>query len=284
MRLAVGVVLFNPSIQNLRNINNYAGNVEMVYIYDNSEYSSLEKIEQILEEKDYVYFFNKSNDGISKSFNTIFDEAEKDNAEMVILLDQDTIVPLNFIENVQRGIQDNPNNDFYCANVCFEKEFMVTENTDIDFCITSGSIISITYFKQLDGYDENYFIDGIDRDFCFKVRISNGKILCLKEAMIYQVLGDGKKNPFGIYEHSGIRNYYIYRNRLYFLNKYKEHLNIISIIRWKYLSILKQRLSILFFEKNKLEKFHFLRNAKKDFKIGNMGKISVNVDKKSCEG
>ncbi|MFI3685946.1 glycosyltransferase [Vagococcus fluvialis] len=276
-KYAVGIILYNPSEENFDNLVNYTKKFNKIYIYDNSKDNNSKKIESILVDKNYTYFFNGLNEGISIPFNKMIQESKKENCDYFLMMDQDSYFNSQNIEFLVSEVERNTDNNsvLFCPNIFFNgtKKGEIEENASVEFCITSGSIVNVNVFIELKGYDENLFIDGVDRDFCIRVIENNFRIKKIKDSMMKQTLGDKNKNLLGIYEHSPLRNYYIYRNRLYVINKYPLKFNKLSKIKSLYLSQLKQIFSILFFEDKKVEKYNFIKKAKLDYKENRMGKI-----------
>lgn len=277
MKLAVGVVTYNPSPEEISHILTYVEKVEKVYIYDNSSNDRWNK--SILEEyqSKIELIANGDNDGISIAFNQIFLFAQSDNIDFVLMLDQDSKLANNYFSVLNKKIEKYPYVKFFCSNVILNKKNYFgkssSEYTDLKFTITSGSIISVDFFLNLGGYDENLFIDGIDRDFCIRA-VSNGEIIRrLNGCLLYQELGIGRKNLFGIYEHNAYRNYYIYRNRLYVLSKYPDYFSGWNKFRSFWMSELKQIFSVILFEKSKKKKLENILKAKKDYKNNKFGKF-----------
>lgn len=277
-RICVGVILYNPQVNEISRINSYIDQVDKVFIYDNSPHSCKALLSEMLESSNYIYLFNGINDGISKAFNTIADDARRD-YDYMLLLDQDSDMILSYFDVVKSVLNDTNRYNIYCSNIHFCDDIDSTmvhierhsEKLSItDFSITSGTIINLDFFKKLEGLDEKIFIDGVDRDFCLRLKEIGEPIHKINDALIYQTLGTGKKNLFGIYEHSVIRNYYIYRNRLYIINKYSSFFHGGKKFKSLYLSIVKQVLSIVLLERDKIQKLRILKRAKSDYANGKM--------------
>lgn len=275
MNYCVGLVIYNPSLGELEFINTYINSVDKVYIYDNSDVIHKEELAEILKTTNYEYFFNGKNEGISIPFNNMMKIAEKESMDYMIMLDQDSKIEKKGINKLKDIINGNSYKKVFSCNVIFEGESQTYPEKlkTIKFAITSGTVIDISYFNTLHGYDEKLFIDGVDRDFCLKLAEANEMIYQMNNVFLFQQLGNRPKNLLGIYEHSPIRNYYIFRNRLYLMDKYPNVFQGLIKFKSKQLSILKQYMSILLFEKDKMDKFRFIKKAKNDYKKGKMYQI-----------
>lgn len=263
----VGVIWYNPDKRAILQLNELVDVFDKIYIYDNSLKSNKTKLKKYLSSKQVVYFFNGKNEGISKAFNRISHYAKK--ADFLFTLDQDTEVTKKQIIQLQSYINNNfdKNVGIYCPEIIFGKKGTSRKDiVDIDFTITSCSMINLKVFRQLGGYDENIFLDGVDREYCFRLRQANYKIRQVSYIKVKQNLGNGKKNILGIYEHSPMRNYYIAYNRLYYIAKYPEYFKNWYKFKYLYLSTAKQIISVLLCEKNKKEKILAIFRASKDYK------------------
>ena len=90
---------------------------------------------------------------------------------------------------------------------------------DTDFLITSGTLLSLAALEHIGLMKDDYFIDNIDLEWCFRAR-AQGYALCgTDHAVLYHRIGETSRNPLvraGIMvSHSPLRSYYSTRNRLH---------------------------------------------------------------------
>ncbi|MBO0437908.1 glycosyltransferase [Vagococcus fluvialis] len=269
--------MYNPTNEEFQNLFNYMYIFEKIYIYDNSSKDNLKRVEEILNSENFEYFFNAKNEGISKPFNFMVKEAQKNKIDYFLLMDQDSKFSTDNINNLINRIEDNKNSKIalFSPNIYFNdnNNGEIKEDGFIDFAITSGCFVDVNIFLEIGGYDENLFIDGVDRDFCLNLKKNDFLMKKISKVKMEQSLGYKNRNLIGVYEHSPIRNYYIYRNRRYVIDKYPEVFKGITKIKSLYLSQLKQIVSIIIFEKDKLEKIRFIKKAKIDYKNNVMNRI-----------
>lgn len=278
MRICAGIVFYNPTDREIENVKTYIDYVDKVIIYDNSEVNNHNYLEESIDKEKLIYLWNGKNDGISKAFNTMADIANSINLDQMLLLDQDSIIEGADIEIIKNNMLNVNDCHFFCLKVIFNGEVPIQSYEymklrQVPFAITSGTIINISKFIEVGGYDEKLFIDGVDRDFCLKLKMKGMTIYEFQNIFLKQVLGEGRKNIFGVYEHNCLRNYYIFRNRLYILNKYKEIFRGMSRLKSLYLSSIKQILSVLLCEKNKWCKLKLIYRGYKDYTNNIMGKF-----------
>lgn len=54
----------------------------------------------------------------------------------------------------------------------------------VDFCITSGSFVNLSVWKQIGKYDEFLFVGLVDNEYCKRVILNGYKILRLNEMLM----------------------------------------------------------------------------------------------------
>ena len=97
----------------------------------------------------------------------------------------------------------------------------------VNTLITSGSIINLSIFRKLDGFDENLFIDLVDTDYCFAALKAGYNIVEMSNIFMEHSIGNiVKKKSLKNFKvtnrslHAPLRIYYMVRNFLYLKKKY----------------------------------------------------------------
>ena len=139
-------------------------------------------------------------------------------------------------------------------------------------CVTSGNLVNVESWKSVQGYNESLFIDGVDFDFCIKLRAKGYKILRLNSVYILHEVGHGHMiHIFGrklaAMNHSHIRLYYIVRNYLYLGKQYQQKKKWVS-------EVAKRMFIVTFFEHNRLKKWKYMLKGVVDYKKNKFGKIT----------
>lgn len=85
-----------------------------------------------------------------------------------------------------------------------------------DFLVSSGMLAPIAVFDQVGPSEEDFFIDNIDMEWCFRARSLGFSLYGICDATLNHSVGDQvyRIGPMVIYRHSPLRQYYIMRNRL----------------------------------------------------------------------
>lgn len=258
MRSIAGVVvLFNPKMDVLSNINTYARYMEILYVVDNSDRSNETLVEEFEKMDNIRYIKQTENKGIAQVLNQIMGLATQ--YEWLLTMDQDSY----FHEKDIREFLCDVEVDFVnCYSICpvavSESEYNKLKKKGVRLitsCITSGCLLNIKNAKCIGGFDENLFIDGVDIEFCYRGNLKGYKLYQNTNVQLIHHLGNKKNEQFLKFfqytctHHNYQRHYYIFRNFLYIGHLYpKEKMKI-----YKYL--LKRFLKILLWEKDKIQKF-----------------------------
>lgn len=277
------IVAYNPEIELLiKNTRAAIAQVDEILIVNNSNYDINLDSYNI---GNVNIINNNSNLGISKALNIGIDYAKEHNYDYVLLLDQDSTLTDNFIENMLDGFKQE-DVCMICPNVVYidGKNNKINENMKfekIELGITSGSLLNMNILNQIKFdndiiFNEDFFIDYVDFDFSLTIRNKGYLILRCNESKLYHKLGNVKTYRFVNLEvhptnHNYIRRYYITRNRMYMWKKYiisNSKFVIKDIIRSIYEIIL-----IILFEDNKSKKLKSVIIGIRDFLCGKVGGI-----------
>lgn len=98
---------------------------------------------------------------------------------------------------------------------------------ECDTTITSGSIIRLSAWSEISGFNEALFIDYMDAEFCLRLKRAGKKIIINHGSVMEHRIGDPIcVSLFGVRiranNHGWIRKYYITRNILYLRSEFKD--------------------------------------------------------------
>lgn len=237
-RNCVGIVLYNPDVKRLdESLSNIVPQVEIAVLVDNASVNTKE-IEEIIAHYDNVELIqNRDNLGIATALNQICTYALENHFEWVLTLDQDTICPVDIIESMLK-YTNTGSVGILCPAVDYEglnlnSKTSKEELTEVYACMSSGSFTNIKAWKIVGGFCDDYFIDFVDNEFCMRLRLNHYKILRVNSCVMHHQLGMTRERSFlgvrrNVSVHDPIRFYYMTRNNLLFIWKYKSHLSIIK--------------------------------------------------------
>lgn len=94
---------------------------------------------------------------------------------------------------------------------------------EVEFLISSGTLIPIEVIKRIGAMRSNYFIDHVDTEWCFRAKAAGYRLLGVPASRLKHQLGDAVKQVwfFGsrqVMYHSPLRDYYMFRNTLKMLS------------------------------------------------------------------
>lgn len=266
--IAAGIVTYNPDMKRLRdNIYAVIGQVSSIVIIDNAS----DNIGDILSLTDEVgniqCIRNNINCGIAQALNMIFEKCMGEGYEWVLTLDQDSICPLNMIEEYKKSMDVNI--AILCPKVIdLNMRNEVHEDKNNFFvkrCITSGSLTNIKAWNAINGFDEKMFIDAVDFDFCDRLGKCGYRILQINSVKMMHEIGYTQKKKFLFFHvlvrnHSAFRKYYIAKNIVYLDRKNECITYPVSTI----LREIKLLFIVLFYEKDKVHKIKEIMRGMSD--------------------
>ena len=253
MKIVSLIVTYQPDMSILcRTLDSLKNQVSGICIIDNggldTEHNSLSAFPT-----DLIIKQLENNEGIAKATNIGLNLLSEKDVDYVLLSDQDTVYPPDYIKKFTDYINLN-NSAFVCAfcpvfydihsseykplyikNKGVIKKFSaakITSPTIVFQAIASGLIIDMKKYSMIGGMNEDLFIDYVDFEWCWRVNKSGLSILCLPQMSITHGLGNGvvvvgnKK----ISEHNSLRYYYITRNTFY-LSLYSKYLPFLMKIQ-----------------------------------------------------
>jgi rhamnosyltransferase len=278
MKLAGVVVLYNPSKDVKDNINSYLEFLDKLYVIDNSSDSH----EKDFNDEKMEYIHQDENMGIAYPLNLGCVLAIRDRFNWLLTMDQDTKFNSDVLPVLIDYIENNDTSKDGIVTVWHESNLDVEKTKDkIDYPLTemtSGNLLNLDIYKIVGKFREDFFIDGVDIEYCLRLKKKGYRIVRFNNVFINHNLGNieyhklfGKR--FLCTNHNYIRNYYMQRNYRYINEEYKgiapDYCDMLIHIK---LRIFK----ILMFEKDKYRKIRNIFRGIKDYKKGIKGKYRFN--------
>ncbi|MBY7962941.1 glycosyltransferase [Vibrio fluvialis] len=279
LKVCVFITLYNQESVDINKLIEISKICDYVYVYDNSECKFSYQKNLFSLKENIFYNLNYINDGISKALNAGCEFAINKNCSHILFFDQDSSLSYDDLRSYIDGVSQrndiegvaafSPN--IICEYVNKNKYLCKKTEEDKKWLITSGALINLDIYKRTCGFDENLFIDLVDIDYCITVRKIGYKLIQLPTPIMYHSLGEVKK-VFGmtLYQHSSLRNYYMFRNRLYIHKKHYGSYFSFSLIKRSLFHIFK----IVIFEDDKINKLSNINKAFGDVCCGKYGKYS----------
>jgi rhamnosyltransferase len=224
-----------------KNIEAYLNYFKEVIIIDNSEIDNRD----IIFTERVIYLPNFENVGIAAALNQGCKKAIEIGCQWVLALDQDSYWRdddlKKYLEKVEKIAIEDKNNISFSPEMTIEVSVMSDikkviknkiigtilrngqknnvkepEYTFVNRVMTSGNIINLTVWRNLNGFNEQLFIDEVDHEFCYRLRDQGYNIVKIHNCKMYHPLGINRRTFFPyICRHNGKRLYYIMRNLQY---------------------------------------------------------------------
>ena len=238
--ICAGIVTYHPDLCLLKeNLDMLSPQVTKMFVVDNGS-SDVEGIQELLN----IYpntelVLNDENFGIAKALNQLCALAQQNGFQWILTMDQDSICQENMV-SLLSAFTDDKRYGIIAPRVEFwdgDRLIVSTPNGEKDIveiaaCITSGSLTRISAWKEVGGFDEWFFVDRVDNEFCTHLHVAGYDILRVNSAILHQRAGDMKyiSLPFLgnilLPYYNEDRNYYICRNTVYYLRKYHRHIDL----------------------------------------------------------
>lgn len=225
MKLAAVVIIYYPDIEDAkRNIRQYIQNVDKLIIWDNTpenEQSFFEvKIPEFADK--IIYQSTGKNEGIAFALNRCLEWALANGYSHLLTMDQDsTFVDFEKFNKILGSIKDN-NVLAFCPNVNDLYSLNLNQAFEVMECITSGTVYVLDTVKKVGIFREDYIIDAVDLEYCYRGIIMGYKTMVIPAANLIQCFGNPLKNALGFtpINYSAFRSYYIVRNHLILWREY----------------------------------------------------------------
>ncbi|HBG49051.1 MAG TPA: hypothetical protein DDW90_06040 [Cyanobacteria bacterium UBA9971] len=277
------IILYNPELNVIENINSYINYVDILFAIDNSENSNLDIIEKLKLNPKICYISNNENLGIAKALNQGAELALQKNFSWLLTMDQDSKFEddnAKYFFNCFDKLENSEEIALICANRQSATNFDKTTENIYDFktaliAITSGNLLNLELYKQIGKFEEKLFIDQVDHDYNLRALLKNYKIIKFKNILINHSLGKQVSVNEKLFIHSPIRIYYQTRNFLYMLSKY---FFFFPCLFFRYgLSEIKRIFINFYFDRVNIKaKFRKILEGFRDFILNKYGKYENN--------
>lgn len=281
MKIAGIITLYYPKSDVLKNIESYLDEIERLYVVDNTPNKENQNV--LPKSKKIIYLPNHENVGVATALNMGAKHAIKEKYQWLLTMDQDSKFKKGSVAKMINYLKEND-----CSKIGLITPWHVI-NTGIkkpkekvDYpleVMTSGNIINLKAYQEVDGFKDYFFIDDIDIEYCMNLNNHNYKIIRLNYIELKHDLGNIEikhylRRDFVCSNHNAIRRYYMVRNTFYLCNLYGDKFP-------DYCCFLKrglrgQLMNIILFEKDKIKKVRNMYRGYRDYKRGIKGKYPYN--------
>jgi rhamnosyltransferase len=283
------MVVYNPESTLEENIKALLNEVAKLVVVDNcSEPSVRSRIAALAAACNFEVIWNKENIGLAAGLNTgIRSALANDQYQWIATFDQDSRVFPGFGAAMLAALAACPFRDKVAVIAphhlpsleiggetpsCDGLQFQ-----EITVALQSGGLFSRSAFKDVGLFDEEFFIDYVDFEFCLRLRKHGFRLIEAIETPIYHQVGTPTRHRFlgiscTVFNHSPLRRYYAARNRLRVYRRYAlsdPHWICHDIWSW-----FKEIVKLVLFESNRWEKLAFAARGGWDALRGRGGAYS----------
>ena len=259
------VVIYEPCIEDVvENINSFIKSVGRLLVWQNSKLSSADQ-EYLLKSTDkekIEMVGDGENVGIPIALNFAVRYAKQKGYEYLLTMDQDSRW-VDFSTYVHLVFEKEDNNAIYGPTVVSvdDSELLAKDNQEVfksvKFVITSGSLIPLQVMDKTGLFQDSYFIDAVDEEFCYRARSHGVKILQVNRGILEQHFGKHTRVRFFsrniiVQNYTPFRYYYIVRNHLWLIRSGMVPEDDVRAIKHNY--IYMPFIKVLLFEDNKIKK------------------------------
>lgn len=286
LKISGVVVLYHPDSSVVENIQSYIDCIDRLYVIDNSDFIDAEAAAEIEKIDKCVYVNNGENLGLARALNAGVVMALDNGADWLLTMDQDSRFQEGALMCIFQWLNDNDARDVgivtpvhktfgYSVKVC---DGLVDAST----VMTSGNLLNLQAYAEVGPFREEFFIDYVDHEYCFRLMKFNYKILIHCDSILEHNLGESNHvNFFGFdvtyTNHNRNRRYYITRNRLSMIKEYwlTQPVYCIKDVKNFFTSWLK----IVLFDQNAVAKQKSILLGVLHFIQGRTGKLSPEGEK-----
>ncbi len=247
----IGIVLVNynsaeDTIECIESLKKMTYSNYRIIVADNSSSDySLEALYKKKNETDFELLELDENRGFSAGNNAGIRLALELGAEYVLLLNNDTLVEPDFLKRLMEAGMDIPADSVMTCTILYAddkekiwyaggsynlrtakvsqlgmgKGWQPVQDKLVEVTFASGCCMCIpaSVIRDVGFLDESYFLYEEDTDYCYRLWKKMIKIYYVPKAIIYHKVSSSTSKTKKI---SGITQYYMIRNKYFFINKY----------------------------------------------------------------
>lgn len=291
MDFVIGIVLYEPDwgslLPRLQSILNIP-----IYVYDNSaQQAHPQAFNKIKKQSNLFYQYMGFNQGICEPYQMLVESNIEFN--YFITLDQDSLADGRFIQKLIQEFKEyqvseplkfhNSSQDsaitvgvFAPFHQVFEGQLPSSERfREVQAMMSSGSILNRSAILAVGGFDERFWLDGFDHDYCLSLRRKGYQIIMANRVILKHPLGEviNKKllwqlHPREYTQHPIWRMRLIARNRR--LLWYKHFYDVKWVLREHWQEV-KDILKVILVEDSKLARLKAIGLGIIDYYRGRRG-------------
>ena len=275
IRIVAVVVLYHPASDLPEVVARVKGQVDTVYLIDNSVPPVREQVMPLLQSGSVVYQAQQANLGIATALNSAARRAVQEGYKFLLTMDQDSLAAPDMVQQML-ACQDRD----HLRPLGMLAPFQITPAQQppqsgpaccpVMTPMTSGCLLDLAAYQAVGPFRNDFFIDFVDNEYCLRLKQHGYRVLRANHALLWHQVGALQTyGPFVATNHGALRRYYKTRNRLYV---FREYLSVFpGHCLFDLVRLTKEIASILLFEDQKGAKFRMMVTGLQHFLSGRRG-------------
>jgi rhamnosyltransferase len=235
------VITYHPDDSLPARLDSIYPQVDTIIIVDNgSTDAELTMLRELAANRAIELIFNHENLGVARALNIGIDRAVTLGYASVLLLDQDTqadddmvatllATQAAFPDGARLAVVGSGFNDVTGRDVSSRAAAKPGDPSDawqeVESTITSGSLLPLAAYAVIGPFREEFFIDYVDSDYCFRARAKGYHVIKTRKQLMSHTIGAPTQHRLlwskkWTTNHSPDRRYYIARNDTVMLREY----------------------------------------------------------------
>lgn len=205
--VAAVIVTYNPDSGFKSRVSRLIDQVACLIVVDNASCLAARQAIKGLVSPKLELIQNERNMGIAFALNQGVRRSIELGCSWTLTLDDDTTVDDNIISELSKIYERYPNKDrlgIIAANARTARSGRILANckdrgngfVEVKTVITSGSLISNYAYQQIGPFRDDFFIEGVDLEYCLRLRKYGYKILLSCQPVMTHISGSGEERTF----------------------------------------------------------------------------------------
>jgi len=265
MKLAGVVITFFPDIPELqKNINSYIDDLDFLVIWENTPIDKRNYKEDDLKNiSDKVIVMGVgSNLGIGAALNQSIWHLLDYDCDYFVTFDQDSSFDFGVLNQYKKLVTENNQEEIGVFGTNYISNDSLAYSGDFDSlvvneCITSGSIFPKTNFIKGHFFNEDFFIDAVDFEYCYRIAKTSGlSTVIFPKIILNHNIGYSDQSFVSKLSdnYSAFRTFFLIKNQIYIWRKYPDLFEFKRKIHLVIKYITLRIISVVFFERDKYAK------------------------------
>jgi len=274
-KVAAVIVTYNPDQEFKERIELIKNQVARVIVVDNYSLPLVRQMLRALKSSKIEVIENTSNKGLAAALNQGVLWAKKLGYSWVLTLDQDTTVDNDMVKSLvsiysqcpfyeKIGLIGSNSRSKYSGRLYINCQNSKKDFIKVKTIITSGSLLSLTAYEKAGPFREDFFIEGIDLEYCLRLRKYGYEVLLSCRPLMTHAAGKMEEHHFFgrvilVANHEPWRYYLMTRNLLeiFFIYFWREPIWILEAS----FNFMKTVIKIILYEDAKMLKLKYLNKG-----------------------